>query len=426
MLCIRMLTIASLFLMALGGGVGDTLSAFSSTTANVANTATAGTVVLSDNDANNTLNLFNISGMVPSQSEAQCITVTYGGTLPAQVRLYGTTTGTGLDPYVNLTVTRGSIASGSFGSCSGFIPDTADPLGQGRGVIYSGTLQGYADNWAGGIADLTRPGVQKAWTPNEAHAYKVQVTLQDDNNARGLGANQTFTWEARNTTLYSQVVLSDGPSSYWKLDEAAGTSAADAAGSVTATYTNGAVVNQPSGVKDASTAATFDGTDDWVSAGGVYPFNGTASFSVECWLNRTAGVNEGAWRKLVSKEGGNTGWYVGIPPSSDAGANKVRFTRLDQSASGAADSVDSATVTQGGTWYHVVATYDGATMRLYLNGNLESSVASTRSAGAGTSPLSLASFAGTSHHFAGTLDEVAVYSSVLSATKVAEHYNAGH
>jgi hypothetical protein len=123
--------------------------------------------------------------------------VTYSGSLPAQVRLYGTTTGTGLDAYMTLTVTRGTSSS-AFDSCATFTPDATDYLGQGAGVIYSGTLQGFPDDFATGLHD-PKTGSEATWTSGTSHAYKFVVSLPDSDSFSGLTASQSFTWEARNT-----------------------------------------------------------------------------------------------------------------------------------------------------------------------------------------------------------------------------------
>jgi predicted ribosomally synthesized peptide with SipW-like signal peptide len=175
-------------------GVG-TWSAFSATTSNSNNQFTAGTVTIGDDDANGAI--FTMSGMKPGSTDTGCIAVTYTGNLAANVTMYGTTTGGGLDPYIDVVITRGTIASPSFDSCTGFSADAGNYIGAGAGVVYSGTLQAYPDNFAAGFLDA--PSATESWTNNETHVYKIQVTLQDNNAAKGLDATQTFTWEARNT-----------------------------------------------------------------------------------------------------------------------------------------------------------------------------------------------------------------------------------
>src|SRR5205807_5731550 len=85
----------------------------------------------------------------------------------------------------------------------------------------------------------------------------------------------------------------------------------------------------------------------------------------------------------------------------------------------------SGTVVAGQT-YHVVGTYDGTTRRLYVNGAEVATGALTGAATATTNPLYMASWNGGAEVLKGTIDEVAVYSTALTAARVSAHYAAGH
>jgi hypothetical protein len=78
-----------------------------------------------------------------------------------------------------------------------------------------------------------------------------------------------------------------------------------------------------------------------------------------------------------------------------------------------------------GTTYHIVATYDGSSMRIYVNGaqigSGRSKTGSIRNSG---QSLQLGAI-GSNDHWDGVLDETAVYGSALSAATVLAHYNAG-
>lgn len=154
---------------------------------------TPGTVDINDNDAGAAM--FAMPNLAPGATQSSCITATYAGSLPGTVRLYGTTSGTGLASYLRLTVTRGT--SGAFGSCSGFTPDPTNYTGAGPGVIFDGTLAGWPDDYTSGLVDPT--AVPEQWTAGESHTYRFEVLLPADvtNTAQGLTAGQIFVWEAR-------------------------------------------------------------------------------------------------------------------------------------------------------------------------------------------------------------------------------------
>jgi hypothetical protein len=80
-----------------------------------------------------------------------------------------------------------------------------------------------------------------------------------------------------------------------------------------------------------------------------------------------------------------------------------------------------------GTWSHVVGTYDGSLLRLYVNGALVASVgAPTLASGSGPAFIGRLGAEGANpglFPFAGLIDEVAVYPSALPAARVLAHYS---
>lgn len=176
---------------------GATLAAYTATTGNDGNRIEAGSVSLGDNDNGNAM--LSLSAANPGATDSGCIKVRFDGSLASTVRLYGTTTGSGLDQYLDLKVTRGVFnpTEPAFDLCTNFQADSTNYIGQGNGVMYSGTLQGFPDDYAGGLVDPTS-GSPESWATGEEHIYKIEVTLQSNVLAEGKNATQSFTWEARN------------------------------------------------------------------------------------------------------------------------------------------------------------------------------------------------------------------------------------
>jgi hypothetical protein len=165
--------------------VNTTNAAFSASTANTSNTFSAGTVALSDDDAGSLL--FDLSGMKPSDTATKCVNVSYTGSLPADVKLYGSVGGTGLANYLATTIEVGDGAAGGASlSCAGFNPGST--LHTGAMDAFGAANTNYSTG-LGGFAGATNPS---------SKSYRITVTLQDDNAAQGKNATATFTWEAQN------------------------------------------------------------------------------------------------------------------------------------------------------------------------------------------------------------------------------------
>lgn len=183
-------TLACALVIGLVAG-GATWSAFNAQTHNQSNQFEAGTVTITDNDAGSAL--FSLAAMRPGNPASRCLQVTYTGSLSAGVTLYGGTTGgTGLESYLQLTVVRGSNPGGTFGDCTGFTADAADYQGYGNGVLFSGLLSTYPVTRAAGLTDPTA-----TWATGESHWYMFTVDVSDTDAAEGKSATQTFTWDAR-------------------------------------------------------------------------------------------------------------------------------------------------------------------------------------------------------------------------------------
>jgi len=187
-------------------------AAFTGAASTGANTWQTGSVLLTDDDQDTAL--FSAAGMVPGDLRTRCLTVTYGGTFPAEVRLHADTSGA-LAPYLNLQVTRGSFSGPSSPACDGFVPDGVLYLGTSHepGDVYDSTLGAFPGSWAAAAQDPdgTAAGT---WIPGESHVYRFTVTLLGNEAARGLTASAAFTFGAQDSQpprlLAGQVLRTGG------------------------------------------------------------------------------------------------------------------------------------------------------------------------------------------------------------------------
>jgi chitodextrinase len=75
------------------------------------------------------------------------------------------------------------------------------------------------------------------------------------------------------------------------------------------------------------------------------------------------------------------------------------------------------------TWAHLAATYDRATMRLYVNGVQVASRAQTGAIATSTNPLQIGGDSIYGQYFAGRIDEVRIYNRALSAAEIQSDMN---
>ena len=211
-------------------------------------------------------------------------------------------------------------------------------------------------------------------------------------------------------------VPTSGLVGHWMFDEGAGTTAADSSGSNnTGTLVNGPVWT-PSGKINGG--LSFDGVDDFVDVGNPSAIKTLANITVSAWIRPQS----------TARQDYITQWGVGgtrhFNLISGITAGKFDFfVSINGTASPSAGA--SITSINPGTWYHVVGTYDGANIRLYVNGVQESITAQTGDL-LTTSSANLLFGKGsdaTSGIITGSIDDVRVYNRALSAADIAELYN---
>ena len=158
-------------------------------------------------------------------------------------------------------------------------------------------------------------------------------------------------------------------------------------------------------------AFSFNGTNQAVSVPDS-PALRTPNVTLEAWVYPTrVGVNS----TLVSKEpsASLTNFGYGLRLRSD---NTFWFAI---GADGNSTFAASPAVAAVNTWFHLVGTYDGATIRLYVNGALAGSTASAHTLNS-TAPLTIGGQpdGATAEYFQGRIDEITLYDRALSASDV--------
>ena len=172
-------------------------------------------------------------------------------------------------------------------------------------------------------------------------------------------------------------------------------------------------------VGSANTAVGFDGLTEHVQVPYAAALNG-AQFTVEAWAFVTGG--QGTSRSVVTSRDSATGNRRGFALYAD---NNNVWSFWLGTGTDVWHAVFGPSVVLN-TWTHLVATFDGSTARLYVNGVLVGSLATGYATNA-VRPLRIAT--GTTEgapnfYFPGMVDEVAMYTGALADTRIQAHYVA--
>ena len=162
-------------------------------------------------------------------------------------------------------------------------------------------------------------------------------------------------------------------------------------------------------------ALTFDGVDDYVKILDAPNLN-PATITLECWVKLTAYQT---WAPLILKADPTT-WYNGYGLSMNNAGNKFSFF-VNSYPNGFVTSTTTAALN---TWYHVAATYDGTTTKIYVNGVLEASANFTGANYATANPLTLGgSVSGTVWQLKGSMDEARIWNTARTAAQIQNNIN---
>jgi hypothetical protein len=212
-------------------------------------------------------------------------------------------------------------------------------------------------------------------------------------------------------------LLLAGPVGEWRFNDGSGTVVVDSSGNgQDGTYTG----SGPTWVTGHDVGAlSFDGNGDYVTVPDNASFGLAISGTVSVWM----AVGQAATTQYVVKKATNgttDGWEIGL--SSTTG--KI-FWRLNQKTSANTYRIESTTnyATNGATWQHVVGTYDGTTIKIYVNGTMETSAAGPASIA--TNSLKV-SFAGESDGYSamkGLLDTITIFDYALTQAEVSALYS---
>ena len=155
-------------------------------------------------------------------------------------------------------------------------------------------------------------------------------------------------------------------------------------------------------------ALSFDGADDFVTCGNIMP----ATYTKEAWFYTS---NLSFQNNIIS--GGSDGEHALF-------ASPNNGQRISAGHNGTWDSVQDPTQIVANTWYHVALTYDAATttMKLYTNGILVDTNTEVDPF-IGGNALRIGAFDNGGNLFGGKIDEVRIWSRVLSQSEIQNNMN---
>jgi hypothetical protein len=217
---------------------------------------------------------------------------------------------------------------------------------------------------------------------------------------------------------YTSEILADLPSLYLRLNESSGTSAADSSGNgLTGTLFNTPTLGVAGGLTGcSSTAMTLAAASfEYITVADNALLDPGDTFTIKIRVKFTTLPGGGAFYDLVDK--GTNGYRVTVNGSGTVFLVKGGGSTICSNA-----SPQNMTT---GVWYEIAITKAGSVFHVYING-VESTTSFGNQTIAGTATnLNIGRNSGATSYLNGTIQELALYPTALSPSRILAHYQAG-
>ncbi|WP_162426761.1 LamG-like jellyroll fold domain-containing protein [Pontibacter pudoricolor] len=198
---------------------------------------------------------------------------------------------------------------------------------------------------------------------------------------------------------------------HWKMDEGSGNTLTDASGlgnnatiTGTPTWTNG---------KDGL-ALLLNGSNQFATVADNSSLDISNTITLSAWI-KPAKV---ATQYIIKKASNGTvnGYELSLASSGYV------FFRINQASAGDSYRLNSSVVypSDGLSWMHIAATYDGSVIKLYINGTEHASKVLTSKPviSSNSLPLAIGAQSDGVYGFRGAIDDARVYNSALAASEI--------
>ncbi|BDZ51947.1 hypothetical protein GCM10025867_41880 [Frondihabitans sucicola] len=213
-------------------------------------------------------------------------------------------------------------------------------------------------------------------------------------------------------------MLNQGASSFWRLDEASGTTVYDAAGYNDQVAGAGVTRGTAGATVDGDTASTFDGSSTGFSST-QSSVPGPQTFSVEAWV------------KTTSTSGGKIVGFGNSPTGTSSSYDRHLY--LDPSGKanfgvydGNTEVLSSPTAINDGQWHQLIGTLSSSGMQFFVDGKRVGTAPNITTAQDYTGYWRIggdSSWNG-SNFLSGSIDDVSVYPTALTQTQANNQYVA--
>lgn len=278
----------------------------------------------------------------------------------------------------------------------------------GQPTVLSGTLQ----SWTQGTncdapiglftSNLTGTSAKLNWSAVGTSTYDIDYKPAS-----------SATWTSAATALNATSVTVTGLAANTDYDWRIRTNC-----SVKSTYMFAPRFNSGSGTTNptGSYALSLDGSTESGAAGNLNL--GGSALSFEGWIKPSSFKSASPYiSSIMGTEVSDSNSAFLRLGDANVANNKVQFVL---SINNVQQKLASTTALNANTWYHVAATYDGASMKIYINGVLDASKSQTGSVSS-NGAFNVGYLYNTSRNFNGKVDEVRVWKRALSQTEISQN-----